>query len=183
MLLQAKDSAVMLIDVQEKLMPLVHHHKDIEKNCSWILQIAQRMKIPVLTTEQYPKGLGSTLASLKPYIDEKNLFEKICFSGMGNPDVASHVYEMNKKQWVLIGIETHVCVLQTAVALQENGHQVFVVAEATSSRNIHDKALAFSRMEKIGIQLVSKEMVLYEWLSQAGSDLFKELNKEFVINA
>jgi nicotinamidase-related amidase len=183
MLLQAKDSAVMLIDAQEKLMPLVHHRDDVESNCEWILRVAKRLQIPVVTTEQYPKGLGSTLATLKPHIDKKHVYDKVCFSAMGNPGVASHIYEMKRKQWVLIGIESHVCVLQTAVALQENGHQVFVVAEATSSRSFHDRALGFSRMEQIGVQLVSKEMVLYEWLAQAGSDLFKELNTEFVINA
>ncbi len=183
MLLQAKDSAVMLIDAQEKLMPLVHHHEEVEKNCAWILQVAQRMQVPIVTSEQYSKGLGKTLASLKPHIDENQVYEKITFSSMGSPDIVAHIHEMDRKQWVLIGIETHVCVLQTAVALQENGHQVFVVAEATSSRSIHDKALAFGRMEQIGIQLVSKEMVLYEWLAQAGTDLFKELNTEFVINA
>lgn len=183
MLLQAKDTAVMLVDVQEKLTPLVHHPEEVEKNCAWILQVANRMQIPILTTEQYPKGLGPTLGSLKKHIDTNNVFEKTSFSGMGNPDIVARVHEMEKQQWLLIGIETHVCILQTAVALQENGHQVFVVAEATSSRSIHDKALAFARMEQIGIQLVSKEMVLYEWLAQAGSDLFKELNTEFVINA
>lgn len=180
MLMQRNECALMLIDMQVKLCPLVKHHRETMNDCEWVLKVAKECEVPILTTEQYPKALGHTVTQLREHIEDKHIVEKVSFSALGNPDIATQIHEMHRKQWVLIGIETHVCVMQTAMNLQENGHQVFVVEDATSSRSLDDKRLALARMQQCGIHIVSREMVMYEWLSQAGTALFKKLNEAFV---
>lgn len=180
MLIDAKDSVVMLIDAQEKLMPLVQDADDITQHCRWLLEIAQYLNIPTLITEQYPKGLGKTIEPLCEFATPEHTLEKTCFSALGSPGINNLLHEWNHKQFILIGIETHVCVLQTAIELQRTNREVFVVAECTSSRDSHDKKLALKRMRQLGVQVVSREMVVFEWLTQSGSEQFKYISKEYI---
>lgn len=173
MLIKAKQSAVVLIDMQEKLLPLVIDAAFIEKNCRWLLQIADYLQVPIITTEQYPKGLGHTVTGLTGFSPSEYLMEKVCFSA------AEHLPVL-RDQYILIGIETHVCVLQTALALRAQGKEVFVVEECTSGRDARDKTLALDRMKAHGIDIVSREMVVFEWLAQAGTPEFKHINETFI---
>jgi nicotinamidase-related amidase len=175
MLIKAHASALMLIDMQEKLLPLVVDAPEIEKNCRWLLQIAQYLKIPIITTEQYPKGLGNTVIGLQEFSDAKNHHEKICFSA-----ATESLTALNRCQWILMGIETHVCVLQTAITLREQNKEVFVVDDCTSARFERDKKLALDRMKHHGIDIVSREMVVFEWLAKAGTAEFKHINENFI---
>jgi nicotinamidase-related amidase len=175
MLIQAHASALMLIDMQEKLLPLVVDAQDIEKNCRWLLQIAHYLKIPIITTEQYPKGLGHTVTGLNEFSQPQDHHEKICFSA-----ASQSILTQDRLQWVLIGIETHVCVMQTALALREQNKQVFVVDDCTSARFDRDKHLALARMKQHGVDIVSREMVVFEWLAQAGTPEFKFINENFI---
>jgi nicotinamidase-related amidase len=175
MLIKAHASALMLIDMQEKLLPLVVDAPEIEKNCRWLMQIAHYLNIPMITTEQYPRGLGPTVIGLNEFSDEKNHHEKICFSA-----ASESIISLNRQQWILIGIETHVCVLQTALELQAQGKEVFIVEDCTSARFDKDKQLALDRMRDHGINIVSREMVVFEWLAKAGTPEFKHINENFI---
>jgi len=175
MLIKAHASALMLIDMQEKLLPLVVDAPEIEKNCRWLMQIAQYLNIPIITTEQYPKGLGHTVIGLNEFSDAKNHHEKICFSA-----ASEATSSLNRHQWILIGIETHVCVLQTAIELHDQGKEVFIVDDCTSARFERDKKLALDRMKHHGIEIVSREMVVFEWLAKAGTTEFKHINENFI---
>lgn len=180
MLLKQKDSILLLVDVQEKLCPKVVESAALVARCAWLLKLAKTMGVPILASEQYPQGLGGTAAPLAVYYEPENLIEKIHFSCMQEPKYLKRLTHFNKKQAILIGIETHVCVLQSAIEMKESGLEVFVVVDAVSSRNAMDSKYGLKRMKQEGIHLITAEMVFFEWLRQAGTSEFKALSQEFL---
>lgn len=180
MLLNKDDSLLLLVDVQEKLIPAVLNSKALIKRCAWLLKLAARLHIPVLVSEQYPQGLGATDASLQELYNPNNCIKKTHFSCMEAPAFREHLQEFTQKQIILIGMETHVCILQTAMQLQSADYQVFVVVDAVSSRNEVDLKYGLKRMKQQGIHLITAEMVFFEWIRQAGTPEFKQLSKEFL---
>lgn len=182
MLLTQNDSLLVLIDVQEKLVPAIFKSDELVKRCEWLLKLATRLDVPVLASEQYSKGLAATVAPLRTYLNVDNCIEKVHFSCMQEPSYIQRLQELNKKQLVLIGMEAHVCVLQTALDMHEAGYEVFVVVDAVSSRSEHDLKYGLKRMKHDGIHLVTAEMVFFEWVRMAGTPEFKALSKEFLQN-
>ena len=179
MLLKKEQSALMLIDVQEKLAPLVMHTDAMIARCQWLMELASELSVPKIVSEQYPAGLGKTIKPLHALIPQGCLLEKVHFSCWPQPHIKTHLQALDKKQLLLIGIETHVCVLQTALDLIDAGYQVFVVVDAVSSRHEIDHKYGLKRMKHAGAQLVTAEMVFFEWLKQAGTPEFKTLSKRF----
>jgi len=177
MLLNKENSCLLLIDVQEKLTPLVLDSSKLVSRCQWLLNLADELKVPVFTSEQYPSGLGPTVASLKR---AEPSFSKVQFSCFRDPALKNHLVSLNRTQMVLIGIETHVCVLQSAFDLLEAGFQVYVVIDAVSSRHEHDMRYGLKRMKQAGIELVTSEMVFFEWVGEAGTPEFRALSKAFL---
>ena len=180
MLLNKEQSLLTLIDVQEKLAPFVLNYDTFINRCEWLLKLAQKLNVPILASEQYPKGLGATVKQLRPYYDKKNCPEKIHFSCMQQKEFTQLLNSHNKNQLVLIGIEAHVCVLQTALEMKEAGFDVYVVVDAVSSRKEQDLKYGLKRMKQDGIHLITGEMVFFEWIRQAGTPEFKALSKEFL---
>ncbi|MCE0723081.1 MULTISPECIES: hydrolase [Legionella] len=180
MLLNKEDSLLLLIDVQEKLTPAVLDSEAFIARCEWLLKLARRMNVPILVSEQYPQGLGATLNQFQSYFNQQNgVVDKVNFSCMGEPKYVERLKQFHKKQLILIGIETHVCVLQTALEMKDAGYDVFVVADAVSCRGEQNMKYGLKRMKQAGIHLVTTEMVFFEWLRKAGTSEFKQLSKEF----
>lgn len=179
MLLNKEDSVLLLVDVQEKLTPAVLESDAFIARCEWLLKLAIKMGVPILASEQYPKGLGSTIEQLRPYFNSHKCVEKIHFSCMHEPNYTQRLHEYNKNQLILIGIEAHVCVLQTAIEMKGAGLDVYVVVDAVSSRHAVDLKYGLKRMKQEGIHLVTAEMVFFEWIRRAGTPEFKALSKEF----
>jgi nicotinamidase-related amidase len=180
MLLNKDESILLLIDVQEKLTPAVLDSNAFIAHCEWMLKLAKKMGVPILVSEQYPKGLGSTLAPLRIYFNQDSCVDKVHFSCMSDAHYVQRLKQFQKKQLVLIGIEAHVCVLQTALEMKEQGYDVFVVVDAVSSRGEQNLKYGLKRMKQEGVHLVTSEMVFFEWLRMAGTPEFKELSKEFL---
>lgn len=180
MLINPKQSSLLIIDIQEKLITSVHKSDELIKHTAWLTEIANKLEIPVLISEQYPKGLGKTVGDIAKLIAAENLVEKITFSCMQDPECSSQLNSKLKKQVIITGMETHVCVLQTAMQLKQQQHEVFIVEEAVSSRYPRDKKLALARMRQVGIQIVSREMVAFEWLQTSASDNFKTISKKYI---
>lgn len=176
MMLIREHCCLLLIDVQEKLTPLVHQSQALIDRCQWLMALANASEVPCLVSEQYPQGLGKTLSVLQ----HTDAIEKIHFSCWQKPLFQQRLQNLAKKQIVLIGIETHVCVLQTAMDLLAAGYQVFVVVDAVSSRYELDHNYALKRMENAGIALITHEMVFFEWIRQAGTPEFKRLSQQFL---
>ncbi len=179
MLLNRNQSCLLLVDVQEKLIPFIHDYENLIKNCAWILRLAQKLSVTTIVSEQYPKGLGHTISAFREVYENSPVYEKVTFSCASDPTLKQAVQQQNRSQLILIGIEAHVCVLQTAMEFSKD-FDVFVVADSVSSRDPYDKKIALKRMQHSGIHIVTKEMVLFEWLHQAGNELFKEVSKEFL---
>ena len=167
----------LLIDVQEKLVPAMAQGEVLLNNCEKLLSGLERLNIPLLISEQYPKGLGSTHVNLAKFKSRATVIEKTCFSCMENPDFVQALKNSGKKQVLIFGIETHVCLLQTVFQLLENGYEVFVACEAVSSRSEKNRDLALSRMTQSGAQMVTTESVFFEILRNTSATEFKDISK------
>jgi nicotinamidase-related amidase len=179
MLMTAEGSALLVVDVQERLLPHIHGWQDLLDNVIWLVRVATKIGVPVMTTEQYPKGLGHTNALLAGELPEKAIAEKVHFSCVAAQCLTA-LTGVDRRQVVICGIESHVCVLQTALELRWQGKEVFVVGDSVGSRDPYNKELSLQRMRQHGIEVVGREMVAFEWLRQAGTPLFKEVSSEFL---
>lgn len=179
MRIKASQSTLLIIDVQERLLPAILDGESVIENTSWLQRIARRMNVPTLITEQYSKGLGPTVPVLREGVEADAILEKMDFSSAADGELFKRPGG-DRQQFVVCGCETHVCVMQTVLDLLERGNQVFVVEEAVSSRRASDKALALTRMRQAGAEIVSREMVVFEWMERAGTDLFKTISREFI---
>jgi len=179
MRIRAQTSCLLIIDIQERLFPAIDQHAELAAHALWLQQVAQRIGVPVLLTEQYSKGLGPTIASLRAEHAPEAIVEKLHFSAVSEGELLQRP-GAERQQFIVCGSEAHVCVLQTVLDLLEQGRTVFVVAEAVGSRQPSDKLLALQRMQQAGAVIVSREMVAFEWLGQAGSELFRSISREFI---
>jgi nicotinamidase-related amidase len=178
-LIRAETSALLVIDLQERLLPHIHDWQHILAHVDWLVQAAQQLNVPVAATEQYPKGIGHTHSAVAAHLPTGSVGAKLhfsCVAGQCLPGLPG----MDRPQVVVCGIESHVCVLQTVLELAATGKQVFVVEEAVGSRDPQHKALALERMRQHGITIVCREMVVFEWLHVAGSETFRAISKNFL---
>ena len=177
MLIDRHGSVLLIVDVQEKFVPAIHDFNSVLRNCILLMGAAARLDVPMRMSEQYPEGLGHTISDLSALYTGGKPFEKTCFSCSEEPGFLSKLAELKRKQVVLIGIEAHVCILQTAIGLRSAGYESFVVADAVSSRTPENRALGIERARDNGVEIVSAEMVFFEWLKRSATDEFRELSK------
>jgi len=179
MLIDARDSALLVVDVQGRLVPAIAGWQALLDHVIWLIRVARRMEIPVLACEQYPQGLGPTHPEVAAELPAGCIASKLHFSAVAG---ACHGFDRagGPAQLVVCGMETHVCVMQTVMELLASGRKVFVVEEAVGSRRDSDKALALARMREAGAAIVSREMVAFEWLRKADSDLFRDISRNFL---
>jgi nicotinamidase-related amidase len=177
MLLDRERSLLFVVDIQERLAPAVAGAGAVIDRTRVLLEAAARLGVPVVVSEQYPKGLGHTDERLRSHLEGATVLPKVAFSAAADPEIARRVAATGRDQLVIAGMETHVCVLQTALAFKEQGREVAVVADAVGSRHPERKALGLERMRARGVELVDSEMVVFEWLHAAGTPEFKELSR------
>ncbi|HEY5717018.1 MAG TPA: hydrolase [Motiliproteus sp.] len=180
MLIDPQRACLLLIDIQEKLVPAVADNQILIANSRWLLEVARILDIPILVSEQYPQGLGHTVAELNEFCRTDNTLTKQHFSCTADDQCLAQINASCREQVVLIGMEAHVCVLQTALGLLQQGKEVFVVADTVGSRNPADKHLGIERMRQCGAQIVSREMVAFEWMQRSGTDQFKTISKHYL---
>ena len=179
MLLDAGRSILLIVDVQQRLLPAIHDSPQVLANCVGLIRVAQRLQVPVVASEQYPRGLGRCVPPVRELLPSAAFIEKVFFSCAAEGTLERlPMYE--REQWVVAGTEAHVCVLQTVLDLCAAGKEVFVVADAIGSRKPLDRELALARMARNGAEVVSREMVAFEWLKRAGTDLFREINRDLI---
>lgn len=176
MLTDSARSCLLVVDVQERLAPAVLHPGGVVGRVKTLMQAANRLAVPKLISEQYPKGLGRTAPELTPLLGNAPVVEKIHFSCAEEPAYLRALEALDRDLLVVCGMEAHVCVLQTALGLAEAGYHLAVVADAVGSRRERDHDAAIDRMRAEGLTIVTTEMVVFEWLGQAGTPEFKELS-------
>lgn len=177
MLLSSERSLLLVVDVQERLAPAVLAADRVVRNIDILLDSAACLGVPVLASEQYPRGLGPTVADLRGRIPDGAVVEKIHFACTSEPGFLDRLDSLGRDQIVVTGMEAHVCVLQTVLGLCERGRNVFLVADAVSSRAAASVELGIARMRAAGADVVSTEMVVFEWLQRAGTPAFKTLSQ------
>jgi nicotinamidase-related amidase len=177
MLLDASKASLLLVDIQERLLPAMSAPDQVVAKSQILLQAAQSLSLPVTISEQYPKGLGRTVGSLQ--CNAAATFEKSTFSCWRDGALKNHfitLHEKGRPLVVVAGIEAHVCVLQTCIDMSNAGFGVFAVADAMSSRKAESAGLAFERMRAAGVEVINTEMALFELLEKAGTPEFKALS-------
>jgi len=176
MLIEAERSCLLIVDVQEALAPRMFDPRRVYGGCAVLMKAALRLGLPLLISEQYPKGLGRTMGELLALAPEAPVLDKTHFSCAHDPAMRAWVDGQGRPQVVLAGIESHICVLQSALGFLAAGYRVVVVADACASRRESDYQTAMTRLSAAGVTVASVEMVLFEWLHRAGSPEFKELS-------
>ena len=180
LLCNVENSCLMIVDIQEKLSVVMPEKviNRLKSNADVLLTAADRLNVPVIVTMQYPKGLGDVENFVKDKLNEKSkCFEKTSFSCLGAEGLLEHLEKLNKKQIIMIGLESHICVLQSAIELTEKGYDVFVVSDAIASRKLTSYETALTRLEQTNVWLLNTESVLFEWLRDASHPDFKALSK------
>lgn len=168
---------LLVVDMQERLLPAIAQHEAVTHANAVLLQVAARLGIPQCLTMQNPSKLGEVPGSLQEYFRAPVVLSKMTFSAWREKTVEAHLKHSTRTQVLLTGVEAHVCVLQTALDLVEKGFQVFVPHDAVGSRDAENKRWALERMQANGCQIISTESALFELLVEAGTDEFRDLRK------
>ena len=176
-MISPKDSLLLLIDVQGKLASVVSNADRVEKNIGKLLRSCKLLGVPVLYTEQYPKGLGHTVEPLKELLDDQVPFEKLSFSCCGSEDFMRRLRSLGRNDILVVGMEAHVCVYQTCIELLEFGYNVHLVTDAVSSRNEENRMLGLHCIERAGGVPTSTEMAIFELLRVAEGETFRSISK------
>ncbi len=177
-LLERTASQLLIVDIQEKLIPTIHAVQSMIARTRFLIEAARTLEVPITLTEQYPKGLGPTDAALRDACGNRSpVFAKTAFSCIRDEAISAHLgADKARRQLVIVGMEAHVCVLQTALDAAANGFSVFVVGDAVSSRSASDVEAARRRLKAAGVAVISAEMAFFEWLDRSGTPEFKHLS-------
>lgn len=177
--LSSEESLLVVIDVQERLCKAMDEQvlQQLVGNSSILLEAATELQVPVAVTEQYVKGLGPTVPELAEKLGAIPRHEKMAFSCCGCAEFVEQVRASGRRQIVIVGMETHVCVLQTVLELLDAGYQVQVVRDAVMSRSKQNWQTALDEMRQAGAVITCTESVLFQWLRVAGTESFKKLSK------
>lgn len=176
-MLKVENAAIVLVDVQGKLASLMFERERLFENLQILLKGARILELPVLWLEQYPQGLGPTIPEIAEILDGQSPISKTSFSACGEPGFVEALAQSGRKQVIVAGIESHVCVYQTTRDLLAKGVDVEVIGDAVSSRTEANYRLGIDRMASMGATVSSTEMCLFELLREAGSDVFKQISQ------
>ncbi|HET6518968.1 MAG TPA: isochorismatase family protein [Geminicoccaceae bacterium] len=174
-LIDRSDSVLIVVDVQERLAPALPEHEAAVANLGLLLRAADRLEVPVLATEHYPRGIGPTVAPLRAAMSPESIVEKIHFDATREPAFIERLDATGRTCAVVGGMEAHVCVLQTCLGLLGRGRRVVCVADACASRAEIDKRTALERLAAAGATIATAEMVAFEWLERGDTPAFRDL--------
>lgn len=176
-MLDTEKCSLVVVDVQGKLAALMYDRDALFKNIQILIKAAKILDIPIVWSQQCPASLGPTIPQIAELLADNQPIDKASFSCCGDEQFISKLNSLNRRQVLLCGIETHICIYQTAVDLREKGYAVFVIADAVSSRTLDNKQIALSKMQDAGINIYSTEMALFELLKTADHPHFKQITK------
>ncbi|MCL4491737.1 MAG: hydrolase [Nitrospirae bacterium] len=175
--LDANDTALLIVDIQDRLAVIMKARDEVVKNCLHLIELAKMLDIPIVLTEQYPKGLGRTVSGIRDALPAYQPLEKLTFSCCGEPHFLDEIRKLNKKNIILTGMETHICVLQTCTGLLGDGLNVHLVQDAVCSRTKENWQTATEFMRDAGAVVTCTETVLFQLLKVAGTEEFKAISK------
>jgi nicotinamidase-related amidase len=171
--LDVKTAQLLVVDVQEKLLPYISGHEVVVTECVRMLDAARALGLRVTVTEQYPAGLGRTAAAVRSVVAGATRLEKMTFSAWRDAATREHLVSLARPQVLLVGIEAHVCVQQSALDLLDAGLAPFLLVDAVGSRRPRDRDTALERMRAAGVVVTTVESAIFEMLGRAGTELFR----------
>jgi nicotinamidase-related amidase len=177
MRIKREDSIAVVIDVQKKLFPFISENEKLSANIVRLIKGLKALGIEIIVTVQYSKGLGDTIEPVQEALGDFKHIEKMSFSCCGFDDFTEVLKKSGKKNVIVCGIESHVCVLQTVIDLLENDFKPVLIEDCVSSRNLNDKKIAVERMRQAGAAISTYESILFELLEVSGTETFKEISK------
>jgi nicotinamidase-related amidase len=172
-----EESAAVVVDIQERLLPHIHEGDILLRNCQKLIEGLQVLSVPLLVTQQYTRGLGQTVQPISQLFPVFRPIEKISFSCSGEPAFENELAGTGKTYIILCGIESHVCVMQTCLDLLDSGKKVVVVEDCVSSRKPDDKRISIERMRQEGARITTVESLLFELSRVAGNETFKSISR------
>ena len=175
--IKLSDTIAVVIDIQERLYPLISENEKLTLNLVRLIKGLKALDVQLVVTQQYTKGLGGTIQPVSEALGEFKHLEKTTFSCCGDNSIMDVIKNSEKKYVILMGIESHVCVLQTALDLLDNGFIPVLIEDCVSSRNLNDKKIAVSRIRKAGGIISTYESILFELTVLSGTDQFKAISK------
>lgn len=170
-----KDALLLVIDIQERLLPEIHEPTLLTDNALMLIECCKILNLPILVTEHYPEGIGATVSALTPALTPYPKITKRTFSCCREPRFMEALEKTGRKQVILAGAETHVCVFQTAAGLLKKGYAVQVAADAVGSRTPRNKEIGLNRMQALGADISSVESVVFELLETSACAEFKQI--------
>jgi nicotinamidase-related amidase len=176
-MLKLDNSFLLLVDMQGKLASMMHKRKELIEGLTKLIQGVRILELPIIWMEQYPKGLGETIPKIKSLLDGLEPFDKISFGCGGDEKIMTAIRALDRKQAIVAGIETHVCVYQSCKQLLENELDVTLITDCTSSRHKYDRKIAIKALRDVGVKMSTVEMVLFELMHKAGGDKFKQISQ------
>jgi nicotinamidase-related amidase len=176
-LLAPENVCLQIIDVQESLMAKIHGAKRVATTVGLMIRCAEIMGVPIVANTQYKKGLGPYVPELEPLVEGIDRFDKVEFNALANGPTAAYIAKLPESVTTvaLVGVETHICIYQTAMGLLDRGLDVWVVTDGVSSRKVEDHQDGLARMRSMGVSIGPAEMLVYEMLGRAGSPEFKKV--------
>lgn len=174
-ILNSNDTLFLTIDIQEKLLNSTFNRDTLEKNAKILTSTAKTLDIPVIITEQYPQGLGETINSVKSVLQNATFFEKVTFNALEDKNLIQAIEATGRKQIIVLGIETHICVHQTVASLLSNNYNVTVAKDACGSRSEFQYNSGLDIMKSNGANIKTTEMIIFELLKTAKHPNFKEI--------
>ena len=174
--IERDDAIFVAIDFQEKLMPAMHDREELEEKVVRLARGMKELSVPTIVTQQYTKGLGATVPAVSEALGEFTPIDKTTFSCMGNEEFLTALEGLDRGTVIIAGIEAHICVEQTALALLKDGYEVVLVTDCIQSRDPRNKEIAIQRMVQAGVMPTSFESVLYELLGSAKAPEFKAIS-------
>lgn len=176
-LLTTDKSTLLVIDIQERILPVIHQHKTLVENTIKLIKGFKVLGLPIFHTEQYPKGLGHTVSAIQDELEKNEAIQKLTFSCSSAVELFVELEKRKLSQITVCGVESHVCVQQTVLDLLANEFQVNVAADAVSSRRMKDYEIALTRMAKHGAEVTTSEAILFELLNICGTAEFKKISE------
>ncbi len=178
MILKPHTSCLIISNVQEELVTILHQGQKLIDDCCWLIEIAKKLDIPIIMLEH--KGLGPTVSSIKKLTNGIPYVEMVQFSCMKDNKCMQAIDTVNRSQIVFAGTEAHITIMQSTADLIKTGKEIFVLANAVSSRSNEDINFAIPRLRQIGAQVVSKEMVFFEWVEYSENPKYLDLSRKYL---
>ncbi len=171
------DTVLLIIDIQDRLAAVMDEREMVVRNTTHLIELSKLFDIPLVLTEQYPKGLGPTVSEIRDALKEYQPIEKLTFSCCGAEGFLEAIKKTNRKKVLVTGMETHICVLQTCLDLLDEGLEVYLIADALTSRRPYDKSIALDMLREAGGMVTTTEAVLFQVLKKAGTEEFKIISR------